>query len=105
MSGMTFKRCGCKAPLHDPDGSPVRGEDGRVKRRELGAACPKLRRKSGGWSPTHGTWWWLLQVPTPPGAKRRHLRQGGHPSETKASEAMDAVVWLLALADQADDPW
>lgn len=101
---MSFKRCGCKAPLHHPDGSPVRGADGRVKRRELGAACPKLRRKSGGWSPTHGTWWWLLQVPTPPGAKRRHLRQGGHSTEAKAAEAMDAVVRLLALADQADDP-
>ncbi|MFI6580240.1 tyrosine-type recombinase/integrase, partial [Embleya sp. NPDC050493] len=104
MSGTTFKRCGCKAPLLHPDGSPVRDADGRVKRRELGASCPKLRRRSGSWSPTHGTWWWLFQVPTPAGVKRRHLRQGGYASETKAAEVMDAVVRLLALTDQADDP-
>jgi hypothetical protein len=44
-----YKRCGC---TEITDG----------KRHQLGAKCPKLRRKNGAWSSEHGTWWFRVRV-------------------------------------------
>lgn len=73
MKGSTYKRCKC------------RGEDGK----ELGAECPKLRRKDGSWSSRHGSWYYSLELDAGPGGKRRRLRRGGFESETDALDAMD----------------
>ncbi|RAG83815.1 site-specific integrase [Streptacidiphilus pinicola] len=104
MAGSIYKRCGCKVPMLDDGGNPVHDAAGRVRRRELGTSCPKLRRPGGRWNHRHGTWWWLLQIPTSPDQPRQHLRQGGHQTSDDAEDAMRHVEDLLALADQAEDP-
>lgn len=73
MRGSTYKRCKCR----DDDG------------KELGADCPKLRRKDGSWNPRHGSWYFALELDPGPGGKRRRVRRGGFESETAAQEAMD----------------
>lgn len=73
MKGSTYKRCKC------------RGDDGK----ELGAQCPKLRRKDGSWNPRHGAWYYRLELDAGPGGKRRTLRRGGFASEADAAAAMD----------------
>ncbi|MGI5423134.1 tyrosine-type recombinase/integrase, partial [Actinomadura luteofluorescens] len=73
MKGSTYKRCKC------------RGDDGK----ELGADCPKLRRKGGSWNPRHGVWYFRLELDPGPGGKRRTLRRGGFATEAAASEALD----------------
>lgn len=76
MKGSTYKRCKC------------RGEDGR----ELGADCPKLRRKDRSWNPRHGTWYYQLELDPGPNGKRRRARRGGFASEADAQAAM-AEAW------------
>lgn len=73
MKGRTYKRCKC------------RGEDGK----EVGAQCPKLRRKDGSWNPRHGAWYFQLELDPGPNGKRRKLRRGGFDSDTAAEAAMD----------------
>jgi integrase len=104
MAGSLYKRCGCKVPLLDNDGQPVLDPAGRTRRKELGSTCPQLRRADGRWNPRHGTWWWLLQLPTAPDQQRQHLRQGGHASSDDAEKALRRVEDLLALAENTDDP-
>jgi integrase len=77
MKGSTFKRCGC---THVVDG----------KRRQLGRACPKLKRPDGAWNPRHGTWYFGLDVEGVGGKKNRMIR-GGYDSSTEAQNALDAV--------------
>ncbi len=98
---MIFKRCGCKVPLLDELGHPVRDAAGRTKRRELGTSCPQLRRAGGRWNDRHGSWWFLLQLPGP---TRRHLRQGGHSTRDEAEAVVDRIEQLLALAQDPDAP-
>jgi integrase len=104
MNGTTFKRCGCKVAVLDRDGHPVLDARGRPTRRELGAGCPQLRRRSGRWSERHGSWWFLLEVPAPAGGRRMHIRQGGHACREDAEQAMQRVWRLLAVADDAHNP-
>ena len=73
MKGSTYKRCKC------------RGDDGK----ELGAQCPKLRRKDGSWNPRHGAWYYRLELEAGPGGQRRTLRRGGFDSEADAITGMD----------------
>lgn len=104
MKGSTFKRCGCTVPVLDDQGNPVTGTDGRIKQRQLGKHCPKLRRPNGSWSRQHGTWYALLNLPPMPGAGPQRIRHGGLPSQTDAEQLLADVQPLLALAQQADHP-
>jgi integrase len=96
MSGALFKRCGCAQPVTSPQGT--------AGKRRLGDRCPQLRRVDGSWNPRHGTWGFQLAVSVPAGARRVHLRQGGHPTRDDAEKILDQVVALLELANGADDP-
>jgi integrase len=72
-----YKRCRCR---DDETG------------RELGTACPRLRRGDGAWNPKHGTWYFRLELPAGPGGKRRTpLRQGGFPTREAALAAREAA--------------
>ncbi|MEU9838361.1 tyrosine-type recombinase/integrase [Actinomadura sp. NPDC048032] len=85
MKGSTYKRCKC------------RGDDGR----ELGADCPKLRRKDGSWNPRHGSWYYSLELDAGANGKRRRLRRGGFASETDAEKAMAEALQKEARGGNA----
>lgn len=87
MKGSAYKRCKC------------RGDDGK----ELGAACPRLRRKDGSWNPRHGVWYYRLELEAGPGGKRRTLRRGGFSSETDASDALDEAKAKEARGGNAQE--
>jgi hypothetical protein len=75
MTGSVFKRCGC------------RGDDGR----QLGRKCPRLARSG------HGTWSYELTLPTPPGAKRRRIRENRFRTKDEAVVALEADGVDLAV--------
>jgi integrase len=81
--GTITKRCSCVEP---------------GTKRRLGAQCPLLRRTTGGWSPTHGTFHLQLELPTPHGQRRRQWRRGGYDTRTAAQADLDRARTLLALA-------
>lgn len=87
MNGTTFKRCGCRDQA-----------TGRL----LGRACPKLRRPSGGWSPTHGVWHYQLELPPTPAGTRRQLRRGGFATQRHAADDLSHARALLAIGDRDD---
>ena len=58
-SGITFKACGC------------RNDEGNL----WGKKCPQLKRKGGGWSRHHGTWYYQLELPPHPDGTRRKARE------------------------------
>jgi len=72
-AGSIYKRCRC------------RGEDGK----EL-ARCPKLYRPGGAYSPTHGTWYFKIDV-GPPGGRRKTVRRGGFDTKKEAQAALDEI--------------
>ncbi|HET8660366.1 MAG TPA: tyrosine-type recombinase/integrase [Micromonosporaceae bacterium] len=80
--GSVWKRCTCKDP-----------ETGH----RLNGQCPKLRRPTGGWNSTHGTWGYQLELP-PLGTRRRQLRRGGFASRDAAVDERDHARGLLDLA-------
>lgn len=96
MNGSLFKRCGCTRDETTPDGSVVHVQ--------IGQTCPKLKTTTGAWNSKHGTWAFQLAVPVPAGAERVHLRRSGYRTLTAAQSALNRVVELLALADDADEP-
>lgn len=75
MRDPVYKRCKC------------RGDDGR----ELGPACPKLRRSDGTWNPRHGTWWFTLELEAGPGGKRHRMRRGGFATREDAQAEREAA--------------
>ncbi|MEV0311887.1 tyrosine-type recombinase/integrase [Nonomuraea fuscirosea] len=81
MTGNGFKRCKCR-------------ENGR----ELGAKCPRLRRKDGSWNPHHGTWCGKEEIPAGPDGKRIYLRCGGFATEA------DLIAWYQAAGRLLDIP-
>ncbi len=89
MKGSTFKRCGC---THVVDG----------KRRQLGRACPKLKRPDGAWNPRHGTWYFGLDVEGV-GGKRDRVIRGGFESSTEAQNAMDEIKAKAARGIAVND--
>ncbi|MEV4672192.1 tyrosine-type recombinase/integrase [Actinomadura sp. NPDC049382] len=98
MKGSTYKRCKC------------RGADGK----ELGADCPKLKRKDGSWSPRHGSWYYQAELDPGPGGKRRRVRRGGFASEADAlagmeearrKEARGGNAQIKVLVGQYLDDW
>ncbi|MEV0343651.1 tyrosine-type recombinase/integrase [Nocardia sp. NPDC050713] len=76
--GTITKRCGCT--YVDEDGT----------RRQLGKDCPKLKRAGGGWSPTHGTWGYIIGITDATG-KRRQRTQFGFDSKQDAVDALDTL--------------
>jgi integrase len=102
-TGAVYKRCACTEP------APTRtatagGADGRPRPRQLGAACPQLRRPNGAWNPRHGTWYYTLELQAIPGDRRRQVKHGGYATQAAAEQALDAVRRLVAVADEADLP-
>jgi integrase len=83
MTGNGFKPCKC------------RDETGR----ELGAKCPKLRRKDGSWNPNHGSWYGKEEVPAGPDGKRISLRLGGFAAEADLIERYQQAGRLLDIPD------
>ena len=81
-----YKRCSCR----DDHGA------------RLGARCPKLRRPSGSWHPTHGWWSYQIELPRDHCGKRRPLRRGHYTTAEEAVAERGRVQELLALA--GDDP-
>lgn len=78
-----YKRCKCR----DADG------------RELGADCPKLRRRDGSWNPSHGSWYGKTSIPVPQGAPRLALRAGGFASREDLTAWFTAATALLAIPE------
>ncbi|MFF0524082.1 tyrosine-type recombinase/integrase [Actinomadura nitritigenes] len=86
-AGTTYKTCGCRTP------------EGRL----LGKKCPKLRRKSGSWSPTHGTWYYQYELPPrPDGTRRNPIRRGGYLLQDDAEAEIGKLHELLAVTDDPD---
>ncbi len=98
-----FKKCGCRAPVLDPDGHPILGADGKPRMRRLGSGCPQLRRAGGRWNSNHGSWHFQMEVATAPDTPRAHLTQGGITTFDKAQEAVERIRALVAIADELDD--
>jgi len=82
LTGNGYKRCKC-----------------RKNGRELGAKCPKLRRKDGTWNPHHGTWHGKEELPAGPDGKRVYLRLGGFRSETELSAFYQQAGRLLDIPE------
>ncbi|MEU4626656.1 tyrosine-type recombinase/integrase [Actinoplanes sp. NPDC023801] len=80
--GSVFKHCSCKSA------------DGR----RLGSRCPKLRRPSGAWHPTHGRWAYQLELPTTTDGRRRTLRRYTFDTRDIAAKERDDALNLLGLA-------
>ncbi|MGH3869822.1 MAG: tyrosine-type recombinase/integrase [Pseudonocardiaceae bacterium] len=87
MKGRTFKRCGCT--------------DQRTGK-ELGNACPKLRRRNGTWSADHGVWHIQIELPRREDGTRRPLRRGGFTTLRDADTEIDKISALIAVADPRD---
>ncbi|MEV0993472.1 site-specific integrase [Nonomuraea sp. NPDC050202] len=83
---MTGKRCKCR-------------EDGR----ELGAKCPRLRRKDNSWNPNHGSWYGKSEVTPGPDGKRIALRAGGFATEADLELFYAAAHRLLDIPDAGPD--
>jgi integrase len=71
--GSTFKRCGCR------DESTGRA---------LGARCPQLKRRTGGWNPAHGAWAFQYELPPTSEGGRRQARRVGLASQEQARKAL-----------------
>jgi integrase len=78
------KRCRC------------RDEDGR----DVGATCPKLRRRDGSWNPRHGSWFGKQELPPGPDGKRVCLKAGGFTSEDELKEWFQEAELLLSIPDK-----
>jgi integrase len=87
MPGSLFKRCHCQDPSTG---------------RELGRACPRLRRPDGRWSRDHGIWGYQHELPPTRTGRRRPHRRAGYDSASAAQAALDEVRDLLVLADPTD---
>ncbi|MFI6713522.1 tyrosine-type recombinase/integrase [Nonomuraea sp. NPDC050478] len=86
MTGNPFRRCKC-----------------RQNGRELGAKCPKLRRKDGSWNPRHGVWYGKEELPPGPDGKRSYLKLGGFASADEVTAYFQAIGRLLDIPDPGPD--
>lgn len=87
-AGTTYKSCGCRTP------------EGRLLRTK----CPKLRRRGGSWSPTHGSWYYQFELPPrPDGTRRSPIRRGGFTSQDAAETQIARLHELLAISTDPDD--
>lgn len=81
FDGSTYRRCKCTEPKLDDNGQPILDARGRPEARELGAACPLLKKRD------HGTWYYYVKLPDGIGGQRRRPRKGGFLTQKKAKEA------------------
>ncbi|MEV6445995.1 tyrosine-type recombinase/integrase [Amycolatopsis sp. NPDC051716] len=83
-----FRRCGCTEVVRDAAGEPVLTARGKAKRRELGAACPRLASDS-----KHGTWGFQIDVAPVSGSgkERQRIRRTGFKTKTEAKAARVAI--------------
>ena len=87
-AGTTFKACGC------------RNEEGRL----WGKKCPQLKRKGGGWSRHHGTWYYQLELPPHlDGTRRNPIRRGGFATQDLAEAQAARGNELLGIGVEAAD--
>jgi hypothetical protein len=77
-AGSVYPRCRCR---HGPGG----------KRR--GASCPQLGKEG------HGSWYFSLDLPRPPGEGRRRVRRGGYPTRQAAKAGAGPAVRALQRGD------
>ncbi|MGH3529522.1 MAG: tyrosine-type recombinase/integrase [Pseudonocardiaceae bacterium] len=87
MKGRTFKRCGCTD---------------QQTGKELGNACPKLRRRNGTWSADHGVWHIQIELPRRDNGTRRTMRRSGFTTLRDAETEIDTINTLLTVADPRD---
>ncbi|MEV0374567.1 tyrosine-type recombinase/integrase [Streptomyces sp. NPDC050636] len=80
FDGSTYKRCKCTEPKLDDNGQPILDTNGQPKTRELGSACPLLKRRD------HGTWYYYVKLPDGPGGQRRRPRKGGFLTQREAKK-------------------
>ncbi len=87
-AGTTYKSCGCRT------------SEGRLLRTK----CPKLRRRGGSWSPTHGSWYYQFELPPrPDGTRRSPIRRGGFTSQDAAETQITRLRELLAISTDPED--
>jgi Phage integrase, N-terminal SAM-like domain len=87
VKGRTFKRCGCTD---------------QQTGRELGNACPKLRRRNGTWSADHGVWHIQIELPRRDNGTRRTLRRSGFTTLRDAETEIEKISALIAVTDPRD---
>ncbi|MEV8504543.1 site-specific integrase [Actinoplanes sp. NPDC051475] len=71
--------------------------------KRLNGRCPKLRRPSGAWHPTHGRWSYQLELPRAVGEPRRQLRRYRFDNRDEAVAEREHALALLALAGGNND--
>ncbi|WP_435843274.1 hypothetical protein [Streptomyces gardneri] len=75
------RKCACREPEVDPDGNPVLDNEGKQKKRLVGAACPRLKADK-----KHGTWHLYFELEAGENNTRRRVRRGGFPTKDKAKK-------------------
>jgi integrase len=70
--------------------------------KELGNACPKLRRRNGTWSTDHGVWHLQIELPKRDNGTRRTMRRSGFATLRDAETEIDKIGTLIAIADPHD---
>lgn len=97
MSARMFRQCGCSIVETDDGGLPVYDAARRVRRRQLGALCPRLAEDD------HGRWAYQVDLPrTSDEVRRPRLHRRGLLSEDDAQERMERVRQLLRIPDRDD---
>jgi integrase len=87
----TFKRCGCKGPLTNADGTPVLNDDGEPKIGYLERACPRLKERA------HGSWYYQIELERDGTGERKRPRKGGFATQAEAA-AKAEEVWRASKA-------
>jgi integrase len=81
-----YKRCKCR----DAAG------------KEIGASCPKLKRRDDSWNPSHGTWYGKAELPADASGHRVVLKQGGFRTEGEMQAWLTAATHLMAIPDAGE---
>lgn len=99
------RKCACREPVVDDDGNPVLDEEGKQKKRLIGASCTKLKSDK-----KHGSWHLYFELEAGENNSRRRVRRGGFATKDaakkKASELYREAVKgtdILSDATVAED--
>ncbi|WP_157473753.1 site-specific integrase [Frankia sp. EAN1pec] len=74
-----------------------------MTKRQLGRACPKLRRSNGGWRTDHGTWAYRIDLPPHPDGRRRLVSRSGFPTQAETRAECERIEALIAIPDAGDN--